>query len=97
LTEIDREALVGRWLHSHEEDTDDTRVFRPADFDFPPARGREGFELRDDGSGVELRPGPTDRPEQVEGSWELEGDQLKVGDEKLDLVSADPERLVARP
>jgi hypothetical protein len=56
LTEIDREALVGRWLHSYEEDSADALVFRPGDFDFPPARGRDGFELRDDGSAIELLP-----------------------------------------
>ena len=97
MTEIDRGALVGRWLHSHEEDTDEAQVFRPGDFDFPPARGRDGFELRADGTSLELRPGPADQPEQAEGSWKLEGDRLTVGERELELVSAEPERLVARP
>ncbi len=39
---IARDALAGRWVHSHEEDTDDEMVFRAADsgYRFPPARAR---------------------------------------------------------
>ncbi len=68
---VERAALERRWIHSHEEDTADTRVFRPDDFAFPPSRGRMGFELRPDGGYVETAIGPTDRPEQVTGTWTL--------------------------
>jgi hypothetical protein len=73
------ELLRGRWVHSHEEDTDDEMVFRPADQPFPPSRGRTSFELRPDGTYVETSPGPADVPEESEGSWSLEGDRLLLG------------------
>ena len=73
------EALYGRWVHSHEEDTDDALVFRPADRPMPPARGRTAFELRRDGTYVERSPGPVDAPVQSTGSWSLEGDRLVLG------------------
>ena len=51
--EISREELLGSWVHSHEEDTADTVVYRRADFDFvtsPEAQDiiqREGIVLLD--------------------------------------------------
>jgi hypothetical protein len=48
LRKIERAQVEGRWVHSHEEDTDDETVFRAADsgYAFPPSRGREALELR---------------------------------------------------
>src|SRR5262245_50526487 len=34
------EEVFGRWVHSREEDAGGVRVFRPADYQFPPSRGR---------------------------------------------------------
>ena len=85
MKRIDPAALRRRWVHSHEEDTEGERVFRPASFAFPPSRGRSAFELRADGSFAESAPGPTDRPEETEGGrWKLEGDR------DMHLVIADP-------
>ena len=56
------DPLLQHWIHSHEEDTDTEMVFRPASFNFPPARGRKGFELSPDGTLIDYRIGPTDRP-----------------------------------
>src|SRR5438034_663791 len=54
-----------RWLHSHEEDADAAKVYRPDDYPFPPARGRMGFELKPDGSLLEalIRILLTDHPD----------------------------------
>ncbi|HHJ16932.1 MAG TPA: hypothetical protein ENJ80_09565 [Gammaproteobacteria bacterium] len=41
-------VLTGRWLHSHEEDSGDEMVFRPGSYDFPPSRGRMGYEFHAD-------------------------------------------------
>lgn len=71
-----RQALLGRWVHSHEEDSEDEMVFRPATHDFPPSRGRTSFELRPDGRYIECSPGPVDAPEESRGRWELDGDRL---------------------
>jgi hypothetical protein len=69
---VNREALQGRWVHSHEEDTDDRLVFRPAAHKFPPSRGRQAFELRPDGAFVERASGPDDRPKETKGRWSLD-------------------------
>ncbi len=67
-------VLQQRWMRSHEEDTETETVFRPTTFDFPPARGRTGFELRPDRTVVEIGIGPTDRSEETQGTWELVGE-----------------------
>ena len=97
---IDRSALERAWVHSHEEDTADEQVFRPAGFAFPPSRGRRGFELRPDGSYAESAPGPSDRPEEASGTWELDDDTLVLspsdapGSERLRVTAVDADRLV---
>jgi hypothetical protein len=98
-----RERLVGRrWVHSHEEDTDEELVYRPADHPFPPSRGRTSFELRPDGTYVESSPGPVDAPEESAGTWSLDDDRLilgAVGDRPghaWEITGAEPERLTVR-
>jgi len=93
---------LGRWVHSHEEDTDAEMVFRPGDYSFPPSRGRQAFELRPDGTYVESGPGPVDRPEEATGEWDLAPDDTLVltggpeGRRSLRIESVDPDRLVVR-
>ena len=91
------ELLQGRWVHSHEEDTDAEMVFRPASFAFPRSRGRTSFELHPDGTYVESSPGPVDVPEESTGSWSLEGDQLVLGrDHAWKIKDASSDRLTVR-
>jgi hypothetical protein len=76
---IVRKHLAKRWIHSHEEDTDDETVYRAANagYQFPPARGRYSFILRRDGTYLARVPGADDRPEGRTGRWKLEsGDKL---------------------
>lgn len=75
----------GRWLHSREEDAGDVQVYRPETWDFPPARGRRGLEVGEDGELRLLAPGPDDRPQAVPGGWA-----------DLEIVSAEPDRLAVR-
>ena len=98
MAELRAETLQGRWVHSHEEDTDDERVFRPESYEFPPARrGRESIELRPDGTYVESAPGPVDAPhESGSGSWRLEGDRLVVGGDAWEIKAAGPDRLAVK-
>jgi hypothetical protein len=65
------EALFQHWVHSYEDDQDGYRAFRPAGYEFPPARGREGFELKKDGTFTHHQIGPVDAPVQVVGKWEM--------------------------
>jgi hypothetical protein len=70
-------ALHRHWVHSHEEDNGSERVYRPVSFTFPPSRGRTSFELHPDGTMIEHAPGPTDRGQDVPGTWTFaEGDAL---------------------
>jgi hypothetical protein len=94
--------LRNRWIHSYEEDTDSEMVFRPANFDFPRSRGRTGFELRPDQSLVEIQSGAADRPQTMQGRWELQSGKKLVffkhgsaqPSRSLKIVSADNNRLV---
>lgn len=66
--------ITGSWLHSFEEDTETTAVYRPSGHPFRPARRpRRGLEFRPDGTFVERRPGPDDRLREVHGHWRRRG------------------------
>ncbi len=95
--------LLRRWMHSHEEDTADTQVFRPDDFPFPPARGRLSYEFAPDGELLFGGIGPTDRPTSSGGEWRLEEDGRTLVlhvpdqmDQTLEVEALSPERLVVR-
>jgi hypothetical protein len=88
--------LCQHWMHSHEEDTDDQMVFRPASYRFPPARGRTGFDLKEDRSLVEYGIGPTDRRTQTAARWKLDGKTLRLGPRVMTIASLDRDRLVLR-
>lgn len=102
--EILEKKIQQSWIHSHEEDTENEMVFRPADFDFPLSRGRAGFELKPDHKLVELNIAPTDAYEEEAGSWDLQlsGENdltLELNTEssaprKLQVKSVEEDRLV---
>ncbi len=104
MPEVPASSLYGSWVHAHEEDSDTEMVFRPADHELPPSRGRLAFALAPDGSFSERAPGPTDRPEEGEGSWELLGGDTLVMQRKAEaepvrtmrIASAESDRLVVR-
>jgi hypothetical protein len=70
--------LFQRWVHSYEEDTEETQVFRPLSYEFPPSRGREGFDIRKDGSFTLLGPGRSDRGTAIAGHWVRSRDGIIV-------------------
>ena len=95
------EELFRRWLHSREEDEGDVRVYRPAGYDLPPARGRRGLEFRPDGELLEIGPGPADKPEATPGHWESAGDRrarvsLAGEPKEFEIVDLEPDRLKLR-
>ncbi len=61
------------WVHSHEDDHTGIKVYRPADYAFPPSRGREGFELEKDGVYKHYTVGTNDVPETFTGTWKMKG------------------------
>lgn len=94
-------SIYQHWVHAHEDDTPETQAYRPASYPFPPARGRSGFEIRDDGSFIEHGIAPTDGIQQTEGRWRAEaGDRIQItmggqGERRyaLDIVSCEPDLL----
>jgi hypothetical protein len=62
--------LVGIWLHSHEEDSGSTMVFRPRHYAFRPARWRDAIEVQADGGCIWHGSGPDDRGQAMPGRWE---------------------------
>ncbi|TQN41735.1 hypothetical protein FHU33_1113 [Blastococcus colisei] len=95
-------GLAKRWMHSFEEDHGDVAVYRPSDYAFPPARGRDGIEFSDDGSFTEWAVGRGDAREPVPGRWETAaGDTVAVstdrgGQQVLEVVHLGPDRLEVR-
>ncbi|KXK30315.1 MAG: hypothetical protein UZ01_01455 [Candidatus Brocadia sinica] len=80
--------IFRHWIHSYEEDTKEAKVFRPGDYNFPRARGRFGFEIKENGEFVQYGIGPTDRPAQISGYWKAEGkDKINVYFEDKESVS----------
>jgi hypothetical protein len=76
--ELSKKLLQRRWVHSHEEDSPDVAVYRPADFDFPPSRGRKSFDLGSGGRYTESAPGPADKPRAGGGTWAVAGDKILI-------------------
>ena len=99
-----RECIVRHWVHSHEEDTQGVRVYRPADYHFPPSRGREGLEFREGGELVYYGIARADGSEASPGRWAMEGDsrvRVEVDSERLrpftlEVVSCDDDKLEVR-
>ena len=98
---IDVSHLAQAWVHSHEEDTATATVYRPAQFPFPPSRGRKGFYLQPGGILTARKPGPTDQTVTAAGTWKLAGEQLKLspkgeGMQSLSIESLQPDKLVVK-
>jgi len=94
-----------RWVHSFEEDSGQTQVYRPQSWDFPLSRRpREAFELRADGTGQLFLPGSADRPEPTAASWNEEEGQLHIRAAKkesrsplsLRIIEAGTDKLLVR-
>jgi len=79
--------VIGTWWRSHEEETnsDTEYIFRPDTYNFPPARGRYGFEFAANGDFAYFYPGPADQPMQQTGTWRNFG----VGNNILIFFDAD--------
>jgi hypothetical protein len=93
--------LAQEWVHSHEEDSGGTRVYRPPSFAFPLSRGRESFQLKAGGSLIESGPGPDDRRQTASGKWSVAGTRLtlkKAGspDRVYQIVSVASDKLVLK-
>lgn len=57
------------WIHSYEEDSGKINVYRPQNYDFPPSRGREGFEFKEEGLFKKYVIAPADGINTINGKW----------------------------
>ncbi len=97
--------LFNTWLHSYEDETEEgIRVYRPNSYDFPPSRGRTGFQIEPGGKFIQYVIAPTDGLENVTGSWEIKDKNtlnLNFTDSRqqpyqMEIVSVEPEMLKVR-
>src|SRR5215210_824278 len=97
-SKIEPARLLGHWCHSHEEGGAGRMVLRPADYAFPPSRGRRGITLKEGGAAETQYPGPTDRTARAEGHWSLEGKRLTIDAHgwsgSYEIESADKDMIV---
>jgi hypothetical protein len=95
-------GLAQRWAHSFEEDHDGLEVYRPFDYEFPPARGRNGLEFAADGSFTQWGVGRGDAREPVPGQWQaVDAATVSVtteqgGEQVLEVVQVTADRLEVR-
>ena len=98
------QSLAGTWMHSHEEDANDEVVYRKSSFDFPPSRGRMGFDLRPDHSSTWIGIAARDGASKEATQWEVRGGSepaliLSFADGRqrvLPIVNVNEERLIVR-
>ena len=79
-------CILGRWMHSHEEDAEGVTVYRPADYALPPSRGRRGFEFRDGGELLYGGIGRANGSELSSGHWTIEEPnriRIEVNNERM--------------
>ena len=94
--------LIKHWVHSHEEDDENGMVYRPSGYKLPRARGRVGFELKEDGTCEYFGIGRGDKAESTACTWTLEPGQQPLIRLRFDsgetqtfpVVSVDGKRLV---
>jgi hypothetical protein len=72
---LSQEIFEKRWIHSREEDTNDSQTYRPSTFNFPLSRGRIAFEIEKNGTFIQYGIGPDDTRKKVEGNWTIEEEE----------------------
>jgi hypothetical protein len=66
-------CLLARWVHSHEEDTERSRTYRPSGWPLPLSRlSRHVLEFAPDHRVVSRVGGPVDSRIAREGHWNVE-------------------------
>ena len=101
---IQENHLVKKWLHLHEEDTATQLVYRPADYAFPPARGRRGYEFLPNHSCNYIGISPRDGPATESCSWEWKAGEppeivlsfARGRKDVLRVISLDSDRLIVQ-
>jgi hypothetical protein len=89
---LDKEALFQRWTHLHENDKDGIEEYRNQSYDFPLARGRTGFEFKQDGTFIQYDIAPTDGSMAVPGTWKIADAENKIQIQVKSPLQDEPEQ-----
>lgn len=73
---MNKQQLLGAWVHAHERDSAGASVFVDAAESLPPSRGRQRLTFLEDGRFEEGRPGADDKAVQSGGTYEFDGKRL---------------------
>jgi len=79
--------IVGKWIHSNEDDNAQFEVYRPETFNFPPSRGREALVIKDGGTFEFITIAPDDTRRKNSGKWVLENGKYQFTLDKDKTVS----------
>lgn len=76
----DPALLYRSWIHSQEEDDNPAacKVYRAATYHFPPARGRDGFEIKKGGTFVSHPIAAADGNMAIQEKWRLAKNVLTI-------------------
>lgn len=67
--DIMKKVIGVTWIRSFEDDKDGTQAYRPETYEFPPARGREGWKFEEDGTLKKQAIGAADGYVSQRGKW----------------------------
>ncbi len=88
--DIMKKVIGVTWIRSFEDDKDGTQVYRPETYEFPPARGREGWRFEEDGTLTKQAIAPTDGYVSQRGKWNFSTQKDKyILDIILEIVQED--------
>ena len=77
-TEDSMKKVIGiTWIRSFEDDKDGTEAYRPTTYEFPPARGREGWKFEENKTVKKQAIAATDGYVSEEGTWTLTKENQK--------------------
>jgi len=96
---INLQLLYKNWVHSHEEDSDSEMVFRPSTYKFPPARGRNSMDLKQDGSLILGGSAADDRKTLTKSKWSIDKNTLilnhtSANAQMMKIKSLDGDKLI---
>ena len=69
-------ALYQHWVHSYEDEDGTGKVYRISSYDFPPSRGRHGFQLQKEGECIEFAIARGDGIEKRMANWVFESSDI---------------------
>ncbi|WP_375562186.1 hypothetical protein ACE193_06440 [Bernardetia sp. OM2101] len=103
--DIMKKVVDVTWIRSFEDDKDGTQAYRPETYEFPPARGREGWRFEEDGTLKKQAIGATDAYVTKEGKWTFTNENNKntvniiLEDQKqsYEVISASDSILFVKP